>query len=516
MLSIVVRRAPVNAGRYRLSRHLLALAGGLLAALTIWPVYADGGHDHSATAFDTTALSWGILSLGGVLLVLFLSRMLLLRQAVQPAQTDSGDIGYLEAISHFSRNAKLFLSYSLLAELGSGIWSVMFNLYLLRAGFPITFIGTFWLVNMLCHGAAALPAGLIADRYGRRRAFFVATAISLVAQGSLLFFQEPAFILVLAAVAGFGEAFHGVTGAPFMMENSEPAERPHLFSLNACFLQLSRFGGNLVGGVLPLAWAVVLGIPEIEPSAARWALMTGLPLTLLALLPLAFMREKPVELVASFRELVTLRNVTHLGIIARFTLLSVLVGAGFGLTTRFFNIFFQDVHNASDSQVGTILAFGAVAGAGSILISPIVAQQWGKARGLFFSQASSVPFLLLMAVVPSLSAVTAIFLVRNALASIGQPFRNQLTMEFISARERGTTAGFTHTAFDLGGGVGAGIAGLLIVDNGFGLLFLVAALLTLVPGFLYYWFFDRIEAESRRQTPAPMPARRGVLSTPAS
>ena len=344
-----------------------------IGALVLAPeVFADEGHEHASGTSGLTGapLLWGLLSLAGIFALMAASRTVLARR-VAPRGAGEGDVvGYFAAVRQFSRNARLFLTYSLLAELGAGIWSVMFNLYLLRVGFPITFVGTFWLVNMMCHGVAALPAGVIADRFGRRRSFFLATSISLLAQGTLLFTAEAGAILILAGVAGLGEAFHGVTGSPFMMDNSEAEERPHLFSLNSCFLQFSRFAGSLSGGLLPLALAAMLGVPPIDPSAARWALVMGLPLTLLALAPLAFMREKPVEVVEGFRELITLRNVAHFGLIGRFTVLSALVGIAFGLTIRFFNVFFGLSLNATDDQVSTILALGAVAAAGSVSSPP--------------------------------------------------------------------------------------------------------------------------------------------------
>ncbi|MBI4199486.1 MAG: MFS transporter [Chloroflexi bacterium] len=485
--------------------------GSLAVFVMVLPVFADGADEHhgATTTFSAGPVLWGGLSLGVVLLLMVGLRSLLVRQ-VAPAGGDGQRLSYWGTVRQFSKNARLFLAYSLMAELGTGIWAVLFNLYLLRLEFSITFIGTFWLLNMLFHGIAALPAGVIGDRFGRRRSFFIATTIALIAQGSLLFTREPAVILAFAAMAGMGEAFHGVTGAPFMMENSEPGERPHLFSLNSAFLQLSRFGGNIAGGFLPLALAVVLGTPAVDPAAARGALVLALPLTMVALFPLAFMKEKPVERVEDLRQLVMLRNVVHAGIVARLALLSLLVGTGFGLTIRFFNVFFKEVHSASDSEIGTILAFGALASAGSILVSPLLAQHWGKAKGILLSQMASIPFLLLMALVPSLTAVTVFYVVRGAFYALGQPLRNQLSMEFVVAKERGTTAGFTHTAFDLGGGVGAGVAGLLITASGdFVPTFTVAATLIAVPAVLYFLFFDRMEARDRDRVASVAPAPAG-------
>ena len=97
-----------------------------------------------------------------------------------------GFFGYLATARHFSPNARLFLGYALMSQTGSGIWMVVFNLYLLRSGFSTGFVGLFLMVDMLFHGLVAFPAGLIADRIGRRKAFFFATCLNLVARGSLL------------------------------------------------------------------------------------------------------------------------------------------------------------------------------------------------------------------------------------------------------------------------------------------------------------------------------------------
>jgi predicted MFS family arabinose efflux permease len=210
-------------------------------------------------------------------------------------------------------------------------------------------------------------------------------------------------------------------------------------------------------------------------------------------LPLLFMQEKRVPFTGSFKDLVTFKNVVNTRVVVQLTLLSLIFGTAFGLTIRFFNIFFVDAYEASDGQIGAILALGAFAGVGTIFLSPVIGQRYGRAAGILITQGLSVPLLLLMAVAPSLSLVTFLFLARSALYSLAMPLREQLNMEFVTARERGTAAGFTHMAFDLGGGGGAIVAGLLIVDSGFLPTFTTAAVLILVPAVLYYKFFGPME-----------------------
>lgn len=406
--------------------------------------------------------------------------------------------GYVASIKSFSRNAKLFLTYDLLSGLGTGIWGVMFNLYLLRVDFDIAFVGTFWFTNMLFHGLFAFPAGLIGDKIGRRKTFILATAFSLVARGALLFTLDPTWLIILAAVSGMGEGFHAVAGAPFIMENSEPEERPTLFSLDASLASASMFIGSISGGLLPLAWATVVGVPHLDPQAARLALVTSLPLTVIALVPLGMIKERPVELVESFLDLFTFANIVSHAIIAKLAICAVLIGVGFGMTTRFFNVFFAEGRGATDEQVGLILALGSLASAFSILASPALSRRWGRVKSIVFSQIASLPFLLLMAIVPGLPLAGGLFILRGAFYGISMPLRNQLSMEFIVSRERATTAGITHMVFDLGGALGAGMAGALIVGNDFAPAFALAAGVFFLPAIMYHMFFARIERERTR------------------
>ncbi|MBM2809935.1 MAG: hypothetical protein HW416_694 [Chloroflexi bacterium] len=530
-----------------LSRKVAVAATTLVLVLILAPaVFAQDGHDHGGGFLGNNPILWALFSLGGVFVLLVGARMILLRGIAATAAASGrgkSDTSYIGALQQFSPNAKFFLGYSLMAELGGGIWSVMFNLYLLSLGFPILFIGQFWFVNMICHGFGALPAGIIGDRFGRRRAFFAATTISLIAQGSLLFTLDPSAILVLAGIAGFGEAFHGVTGTPFMMENTTPRERPHLFSLNAAFTQFSRFAGSMSGGLLPLLLAMTLGVPSADPAAVRWALVLGLPLTLFALTPLIFIKEKSEPLTGNWWKAVLmavvtpalvvvalpglaanrdpdskarrllalgLPNVVNYGLILKITALSLMSGMAFGLTVRFFNVFFQTAHGATGPEIGTILALGSVAGAGAVLVSPLLVQRWGKAKSILITQSLAVPFLLAIAFAPTLPLVSVLYLFRNSFSGISRPLTSQLSMEFINPRERGTTAGFTHTVFDLAGGIGAGAAGMLVVDSsGFGLMFVVAAITIIVPAYLYYALFDRMENQKRAEAeaaPALQPA----------
>jgi MFS family permease len=214
-----------------------------------------------------------------------------------------------------------------------------------------------------------------------------------------------------------------------------------------------------------------------------------------------------------------LKNVVNFGSIAKLTLCSLMVGLGFGLATRFFNVFYDLALGASDRQISAVFAVGALAGAVAILFSGVFIRRWGRIRSIAATQLVSVPFLMLMVfvplLVPGLPLVVAFFLIHEAFYSIAMPIRNQLSMELTVTKERGTTAGMTHMSFDLGGAFGAGMSGILIgagaaeVSQSVGVgefvpAFTVAALLVVSAAILYYVFFRGWEARQTRPTVAAL------------
>ena len=272
------------------------------------------------------------------------------------------------------------------------------------------------MVDMFVHGLVAFPAGLIADKIGRRRAFFFSTCLNLVARGAMLFTSDPSTLLILAGVAGAGQAFHGSAGPPFIMENSQPEERPLLFSMNAVFQLLSRS----LGSAVPLVWAVAVGVPDLNLGMSRWVLVLSLPLTLAALTPLWFMNEVRARLAGSFMDLIMLKNIVNFPAIAKLALCNLAVGLGLGLATRFFNVYFDLGLGATDRQISAIFAVAT-----AIVLSGIFVRKWGTVRSIAASQAASVPFLLLMVfvplVLPGLPLVVAFFIIRDAFYSISNP-----------------------------------------------------------------------------------------------
>lgn len=98
---------------------------------------------------------------------------------------------YGRTVAGLSRNAKLYLGSSWLRAAAISVFELFFNLYLLSMGFDAAFIGVANTLLGIASIASSLPAGMAADRIGRKRAMLIGLAgflftylgVSVVRQG---------------------------------------------------------------------------------------------------------------------------------------------------------------------------------------------------------------------------------------------------------------------------------------------------------------------------------------------
>jgi MFS family permease len=418
---------------------------------------------------------------------------------------------YLEALQRFSRNAKLYLVYATMSGINSTIFLVAFAFYLeeifrpevnllgLRMGVAV-FIGMALSAQAMAHGANSLPSGFLGDKYGRKRSFIVASLVAVMAGAAILITAEPLFMLGLAVVVGIGEAFHGVVGAPFMMENSQEEERIHLFSLSGILTTASTVVGALLAGVLPVlfqGWIAGLDPAALGPFAfgtqravaLRLTLFMAVPFGLVELLPLLFMRESYAPTTVPLRDVFLLRHVESKGTVAKLSAITLGLAAGLGLYFPLLNLHLGRTFQIDASEYGPIIAANNIAVALSIFAIPFLVRRWGKVRTIVYTRLMAVPFLMVLALVPTLFLAVLFFVLRGALARMAYPVTGSFSMEVVKSHERATTAGFTHATFDLFFGGSIFFAGILLDIGGFWIAFLVAGVLYMANALLWYGWF---------------------------
>src|SRR5436190_20949946 len=138
---------------------------------------------------------------------------------------------FRDAARAFARPARFYLRAEFLMWTAHGIFSVLFSLYLVAAGASEGRVGRAVASSAIGMVAAALPAGWLADRWGRRRTLMLGAVLEGVGHVLRASTTHGALVLGAGFVAGLGQSLFQIAAAPFLTDHSTPRERTHLFSM---------------------------------------------------------------------------------------------------------------------------------------------------------------------------------------------------------------------------------------------------------------------------------------------
>ena len=135
---------------------------------------------------------------------------------------------YLHTINLINKNVRLYLvSVALVGfTVDGGIYSVLFNLYLLRLGYGPEFVGLINSAGLLIFALVSLPAGVIGGRWGSRRTMITGLGLMLLGCSVLPLAEfspagwQAGWLLTSYVVIFLGLSLYFVNTAPFLMSNT--------------------------------------------------------------------------------------------------------------------------------------------------------------------------------------------------------------------------------------------------------------------------------------------------------
>ncbi|MCE7990205.1 MAG: MFS transporter, partial [Caldilinea sp. CFX5] len=188
---------------------------------------------------------------------------------------------YLTALRSFQR--RVWLYFAVMALIGftvdGGIFSVVFNLFLLRLGYGPEFVGQINSAGLFAFALSSLPAGSLGVRLGNRRAMIIGLLVMMVSAFALALSELIPGARQAAWLFGFYIVFHSsiavlfVNTAPFLMAVTQETQRSHAFALQSAMLSSAAFLGSLIGGLLPGFFAGQMGLPLDAATPYRYPLL---------------------------------------------------------------------------------------------------------------------------------------------------------------------------------------------------------------------------------------------------
>lgn len=411
--------------------------------------------------------------------------------------------GYVKALGLLRRNVRLFLAGSTLLLFALGIYRVVLNLFLVRLGYDVPFIGLINAIGSLSYAAFCLLAGRWARRFGTRRVMIAGTILAAVSFALLALTQlvppaaRSAYLLAMDALGWIAFAIYFVATVPFLMQQTSEAERSHAFSVFVALNPLSGFLGGAAGGVLPGLFAGALGLTLDTAAPYAGALLTGAMVSALAV-PLLVATDQPPPIPA---ERTDSRGAAPpliaIGAMVLFTLLRV---TGENAARTFFNVYLDLVLGVSTAGIGILIAVAQLVAVPAAMASPSAVRRWGEFRAVVLGCLAISASLLPMILVPHWAAAALSLASVMALAAVISPALSIFSQNLVPEEWRSQMSGALNMTFGLSfAGTSFG-GGYLITVVGYRPLFATGAVLTCLAALLFWRYFRVPRGEFARAT----------------
>ncbi len=396
-----------------------------------------------------------------------------------------------------NKPARLFLLAIFFDGLLFAGWNLFFNLYIIEAGHSRDFLGLVNAAPSLSALILGVPMGLISDRIGRKRAMILGFALANFAIIGMILARTEWVILVLALTFGAVAQLYGLSQAPFMMKASDDKTRDILFSLSFGMFPLANTLGNFIAGFLPESFTHWFHLNSTA-AAYQAVLLFSVLSSFLVLVPIAFIREpKTVNAETKPGETPNRTSVWRVlfrPLTLKLSLPNLVIGLGAATLVPYFNVYFSEHYQMSDSALGILFSAGALVTGVACIIGPrLVGNLGGKIRTVVLGQAVSLLFLLAIGFSPWPWLAVIGFLVRGALMNMVAPLFDAFALEQTHETEHGAVNSIRNLAWNVGWAVGPYLSGLVQQRWGFSPLFINTAVMYTI-GISLTWIFFRPRA----------------------
>lgn len=411
-------------------------------------------------------------------------------------------------IARWPRNVKLFFLANLLYQIGGGMFSVLYNLYIQGIGYNDAMNGRVVSIQSLATACIFIPIGLFGDRLSRKTLLVIGALFSGIVFALRAFAEAEPLLLILAVCSGVFAAFFQVLAIPFLAESVKKSQRLALFSAYSSLMLAAQVLGSMGGGVLADTLQHY-GIDHV--LSLRFTLFAGGIATLAAFVPMLFIRERQTQpelpnIAAAPQEQprhsaeqakadVPAKKVSDGSsrIIFWFVLTQLPIGLGSGLVVPYLNLYFTNRFGVSISMMSLLISLGQIMTIVSMLIGPSLSKKVGPVRAVVIFQLLSLPFLLTTGFTNIALVASIAFLFRQALMNAANPIQSAVMVDRIPDNKRSIANSLTQTAFMLGWASMGPVQSFLVTTYGnywgYAITFSITGALYVTASLLYYFKF---------------------------
>ncbi|MBT3345973.1 MAG: MFS transporter [Gemmatimonadetes bacterium] len=379
-------------------------------------------------------------------------------------------------LREYNSSVQRFFLFAIPIFSSLALYSLLYNLYLVRLSYQEDFIGHLAGLFPLASGLVAIPAGILSDRFGRKPLLILASVILGISQLGLCWVTVDAYLLAFSFLGGIGGAFVFVNFIPFLAENADASRRSQAIAIWMSIQVVTRMLVSLVGGALPGAMAWLTGLSTDMPEPFRYALMLGAGLSLVALIPIVGVPSKEAALTSDEEasDESPKSASTPWKHLILFGSISACRGLTMGLSFPFLNVFFESGYSASTVAIGTIFFASMAIGLPSTICAPALGRRFGPGRTIIPLRLIGAVALGMMGWTGNYEMAIALFLVSSVMEAITVPTEMTFATHTLPRAYWARMQSLRVAGFQILSGLGSFWAGGLIIEYGYDVPFALA------------------------------------------
>lgn len=361
--------------------------------------------------------------------------------------------------------------------LSRAIFGALFNLHLLHLGYTAGTLGSLQLVGSLCSALLAVPVGLLADQFGRRRLYVAGSVLFALPYVALPFLTAFPLILVANTLGTAGLLIAQVNESPLLAAEVEPVDRPAVFSIMMVnFMFWNVIGTQLSGFVVK--WFEKGSAQPYLPALVLSGVCALIAAVLRGLLPFR-QAERPCS-----RN--TYRPSRASLVLALITLFA---GGSTALMQGFSNVILAGRYHLSEVAIATALTVASAMGWFGALVVPGASRRFGLVKSVFLIMLAQGLLFPPMGWLGGPMIYQGAFWLREFLGTMQQTVWGAFAMDVAPERERATVNSFVMVGRYLGSALAAKVYGDLLAAGSYSIAFATAGGLALLAAGALLVFF---------------------------
>lgn len=374
-------------------------------------------------------------------------------------------------------NARYFLVGGLMNGISNGVYNAILQLYLVGLGYGGQSLGTIFMMNALSSTVLTIPAGIMADRYGKRKMIII--GLASVALSMVVFFLADSVELFALSFLLIGVSnATGTVLTPLYSSFFKGDDMDRAFGFYGLINLLAISFGSL-GGFIPPYIVGATGVALVE--AYRLTMMAAATLFVLQNLFYYYSAVGvPEKLSADFSLMLKSRRV-----VLKMCGIGLLASVAGGLLFSLFPFYVNRKFGVESAALGTLFFAANLAMALCKGVASAVAKRVGGLKSITLGLALSAVFLMLMPLSSSFTVLTVLYILRSGTRFMSDPLLASIFMRSISEDEKSTANSIRMISLNGGGIVAPVLGGTMMEQMGLDSPVYIGGALTLVSAALY-------------------------------